>query len=80
MTKLHERMLPDVRMEPATARISGGRASDKAAAPGDAVEYSSYFISVMNLDMYVRCFDSLMSRSPTSRGPNFYVYMNHNRT
>ena len=45
-----------------------------------AVEYSSCFISVMNLDLYVRCFDSLMSRGP-SRGPNnLYVYMNHNRT
>ena len=38
-----------------------------------AVEYSSCFISVMNLNLYVRCFDSLMSRGP-SRGPNnFYV-------
>ena len=45
-----------------------------------AVEYSSCFISVMNLDVYVRCFDSLVSRGP-SRGPNnFYVYMNHSRT
>ena len=45
-----------------------------------AVEYSSCFISVMNLDLYVRCFDSLMTRC-SSRGPNnFYVYMNHNRT
>ena len=43
-----------------------------------AVEYSSCFISVINLVLYVRCFDSLMSRGP-SRGPNFYVYMNHNR-
>ena len=34
-----------------------------------AVEYSSCFISVINLDLYVRCFDSLLSRSP-SRGPN----------
>ena len=25
-----------------------------------AVEYSSCFISVMNLDLYVRCFDSLI--------------------
>ena len=42
-----------------------------------AVEYSSCFISVMNLDLYVRCFDSLMSKDP-SRGPNnFYVYTNH---
>ena len=42
-----------------------------------AVEYSSCFISVINLD--VRCFDSLMSRGP-SRGPNnLCVYMNHNR-
>ena len=34
-----------------------------------AVEYSSYFISVMNFDLYVRCFDSLISRGP-SRGSN----------
>ena len=27
-----------------------------------AVEYSSYFISVLNLDLYLRCFDSMMSR------------------
>ena len=39
-----------------------------------AVEYSSCFITLMNLDLYVRFFDSLMSRGP-SRGPNnFYVY------
>ena len=45
-----------------------------------AVEYSSCFISVMNLDLYVRCFDSLMSGGPL-RGPNnLYVYMNHSRT
>ena len=45
-----------------------------------AVEYSSCFNSVMNLDLYVCCFESLMSRGP-SRGPNnFYVYMNQNRT
>ena len=45
-----------------------------------AVEYWSYFISVINLDLYVRCFDSLMCRGP-SQGPNkFYVYVNHNRT
>ena len=31
-----------------------------------AVEYSSCFISVMNLDLYVRCFDSLMSGGPTT--------------
>ena len=38
-----------------------------------AVEYSFCFISVINLDLYVRCFDSLMNRGP-SRGPNnFYV-------
>ena len=38
MTKLHERMLPDVRIEPTTVRIPGGRTSDRAAAltlPGD---------------------------------------------
>ena len=45
-----------------------------------AVEYWSCFISVINLDLYVGCFDSMMSRGP-SRGPNnFYVYMNHSRT
>ena len=44
-----------------------------------AVQYSSYVISVMNLDLYIRCFDSLMSIG-LSRGPNFYVYMNHSRT
>ena len=34
----------------------------------------------MSLDLYVRCFDSLISRGP-SRGPNnFYVYMKHSRT
>ena len=34
MTKLHERMLPDMRIEPATVRKPGGRASDRASAPG----------------------------------------------
>ena len=34
-----------------------------------AVEHSFCFISVMHLDVYVRCFDLLMSRGP-SRGPN----------
>ena len=36
MTNLHERMLPDVRNEPATVRIPGGRGSDRATAPGYA--------------------------------------------
>ena len=45
-----------------------------------AVEYSSCFISVMNLDLYVRCFDSLMSRGPLHGPNNFYVYTNHIRT
>ena len=45
-----------------------------------AVEYSSCFISVVNLDLYVRCFDSLMSRNPSRGSNNFCVYMNHNRT
>ena len=44
-----------------------------------AVEYLSCFNSLMNLDLYVHCFDSLMTRGP-SCGPNFYVYMNHSRT
>ena len=34
MTNLHDRMWPYVRMEPATARIPVGRASDRATAPG----------------------------------------------
>ena len=51
-----------------------------APATGLAVKYSSCFISVMNLDLYVHCFESLMSSSP-SRGPNnLYVYMNFSRT
>ena len=35
---------------------------------GLAVKYSSYFISALNLDLYVCCFDAWMSRSH-SRGP-----------
>ena len=55
-----------------------------APASGFVVEYSSCFISVSNLDLYVtsyiHCFDSLMSRSP-SRGPNnLYVNMDHSIT
>ena len=34
MTNLHGRMLPEVRLEPATVRIPGGRVSDRATAPG----------------------------------------------
>ena len=34
MTNLHERTLPDVRIEPATVRMPGRRASDRATAPG----------------------------------------------
>ena len=34
MTCLHERMLLDVRIKPATVRIPVGRASDRAIAPG----------------------------------------------
>ena len=40
---------------------------------------SSCFISVIYLDLYVRCFDSLMSRGPSRRPNNFFVYMNHSR-
>ena len=50
-----------------------------------AVEYSSCFISVINLDLYVRCLDALVSRSP-SRGLNNVqnnvqtcMFMNHSR-
>ena len=35
---------------------------------GLLVEYSSCFVSVMNLNLYVHCFDALLSRS-ASRGP-----------
>ena len=34
LTKLHKRMLPDVRIEPATVCIPGRRRSDRATAPG----------------------------------------------
>ena len=34
VTKLHKRILPDVRIEPATVRIPGGHASDQAITPG----------------------------------------------
>ena len=33
-TNLLDRMFPDVRIEPATVRIPGGRASNRATAPG----------------------------------------------
>ena len=33
MANLNERMLSDVRIEPATVRIPGGRVSDRATAP-----------------------------------------------
>ena len=29
----------------------------------------------MNLDLYARCFDSLMSRGPSHGPNNFYVYI-----
>ena len=35
---------------------------------------------MMNLDLYVRCFDSLMSISPSRGLNNFHVYTNHSRT
>ena len=41
MTKLHEKMLPDVRIEPANVRIPSGRASDRATAPGGAKKEAS---------------------------------------
>ena len=50
-----------------------------APASGLAVEYSSCFISVMNLDLCVHCFDSLMNRSLSCGRNNLYVYMNHGR-
>ena len=41
---------------------------------GFAVEYSSRFISVMNLNLYVHCVDALMSRSPSRGLNNLNVY------
>ena len=38
LTNLHERMLPDVRIEPATICIPGRRACDRAIAPGSIVQ------------------------------------------
>ena len=40
MTKLHGRMLPDVRIEPATVRISSRFASNQAVAPGSVTSFS----------------------------------------
>ena len=40
----------------------------------------SCFISVMNIDLYVRCFEISMSRGPSHGPNNFYAYMNHNTT
>ena len=44
MTNLNERMLPDPRIEPATVRLPGGRASDGAPGPAykhvNPLEYS----------------------------------------
>ena len=34
MTKLHERIFPDVRIAPAAVRLSGGHASGRATVPG----------------------------------------------
>ena len=36
MTNLHERMLPDPRIEPATVYMPGGCASDRAIRPGES--------------------------------------------
>ena len=54
ITKLHERMLPDVRIEPATVRIPGGRASDRATAPGPVL-----LISVIILKEQSNCLTRL---------------------
>ena len=40
MTKLHERMLPDMRIEPATVRIRIERTSDRATASGASISNS----------------------------------------
>ena len=37
MTNLHERMLPDVGIEPTTVRIPGGRGSDRDTSPGVSI-------------------------------------------
>ena len=43
MTNLHKRMLPDVRIEPATIRTPGRRASDRAITTGNIVQCSTSF-------------------------------------
>ena len=55
-------------------RGSVGLLFSQSCRVGLAFEYSSYFISVMNPNLNVHCFDALMSRSH-SRGPNnLHVY------
>ena len=49
MTKFHERMLPDVRIELATVRIPGGHGSDRAAAPGLLYLENQYSIATIRL-------------------------------
>ena len=52
MTNLHERMLPDVRIESATVCIPGGRASDPATVPGHIFTASSHIMSDHQLELH----------------------------
>ena len=47
MTNLHEWMLPDVRIDPTTVRIPGGRTSDRTV-PGNSTECYLYFHHDLN--------------------------------
>ena len=61
MTNLHERMLPDVRIEPAIVRIPGGRASDRATVP-----------SILTFHLSTYLFNEIMewdNWNATQRGP-----------
>ena len=58
MTNLHERMLPDVRIEPATVRIPGRRASDWAIVPSSIVQCSTSF-SFETVKQWACCWFSL---------------------
>ena len=56
------------------ASLNQTERATSASVFGLAAEYSSCFISVLALDLYVCCFDALLSRS-LLRGPNnLYVY------
>ena len=81
MTTLHKRMLPDVRIEPATARIPGGRGSDRATAPQHTFlqDYNVYLlcssdgkVSISNITRKVKISFSL-KRPYVLRGKTKYT-------